>query len=169
MTTFVQTDYRGTGAGDLLTYISREGDLPVRDRAGRELTDTRETRFLEKSERHQFNRHLIISPENGNDLTARELGRETRHTLEDFTEGRPSATYTYTVHQDTEHPHVHVAMTGEKTDLYMDTDDIERVRSHANERMVTNDRYRHRSHENDPQHERETAQQRAALEEELHR
>ena len=155
MTTFVQTDYRDQGAGKLLAYIGREGDTPVYDRAGRPLSSAQKARFIAASDRHQFNRHLIISPENGSELSNDELGRETRRTLEEFTKGRPSATYAYTVHRDTEHPHAHIALTGEKTDLYMDRKAIERVREQANERMVERYRYRHRSHEQDRQHVRE--------------
>jgi Relaxase/Mobilisation nuclease domain len=164
MTTYLDTDYRDTGAGDLVNYIGREGDTPVHDRAGRPMSDERKEQFVEKSERHQFERHMIISPENGNDLSNDELGRETRRTMEQFTKGRPTATYAYSVHRDTEHPHAHVAMTGEKTDLYMDKSDIEETREHANERMVERERYRNRRQENERQQERESQEQ--ALEDE---
>lgn len=118
MTTYFDTDYQDTGAADLVNYIGREGETLVRDRSGRPMSDERKEQFVEKSERHQFERHMIISPENGDDLSNGELGRETRRTMEQFTKDRPTATYAYSVHRDTEHPHVHVAATGEKTDLY---------------------------------------------------
>lgn len=169
MTTFLQTDYRDQGAGDLMNYIGREGDTPVYDRAGRPMSDEKKERFVEKSENHQFNRHMIISPENGTDLTNDELGRETRRTLEEFTKRRPTATYAYTVHRDTEHPHAHVAMTGEKTDLYMDKGDVENVRETANKRMVERDRYKHRARENERQRERERREQEQHLEDEQDR
>lgn len=160
MTTYYSTDYQESGAGDLMNYISREGDTPVYDRSGQEMSNQRKQRFIEKSEQHQFERHMIISPENGDQLSNDELARETRRTMEDFAKDRPSTTFAYTVHRDTEHLHAHVAMTGEKTDLYMDKQDIDAVRENANERMVENDRYKHRSQENDRdrQHEREQEQ-----------
>lgn len=158
MTTYFDTDYQETGAGDLMNYISREGDTPVRGRDGRPMSDAEKDRFIARSERHEFERHMIIAPENGNQLSNEELGRETRRTMNDFTEGRPSATYAYTVHDDTEHKHAHVAVTGEKTDLYMDREDIEQVRENANERMVENERYRHRQQEQEQQREQERKQ-----------
>ncbi|WP_122088924.1 relaxase/mobilization nuclease domain-containing protein [Halalkalicoccus subterraneus] len=165
MTTYLDTDYRDTGAGDLVNYISREGDTPVHDRSGRPMSDERKGRFVEKSGRHQFERHMIISPENGTDLSNDELGKETRRTMERFTEDRPTATYAYSIHRDTEHPHAHVAMTGEKTDLYMDREDIENVREMANERMVERERYKHRQNER----ERREREQEKQLEEERER
>lgn len=57
--------------------------------------------------------------------------------MEQFAKDRPTATYAYSVHRDTENPHVHVAMTGEKTDLYMDRGDVENVRERANERIYS--------------------------------
>lgn len=136
MTTYLDTDYQNTGAGDLVNYIGREGDTPVYDRAGRPMSEEQKEQFIEKSERHEFERHMIISPENGNDLSNDELGRETRKTMEQFTKGRPTATYAYSVHRDTDHPHVHRRGNG----LYMDGEDIENVREQANERMVERER-----------------------------
>lgn len=155
MTTYFDTDYQESGAGDLMNYISREGETPVRGRSGRPMSEAEKDRFIARSERHQFERHMIIAPQNGNDLSNEELGRETRRTMDDFTEGRPSATYAYTVHDDTEHKHAHVAVTGEKTDLYMDRDDIENVRENANERMVENERYQQRKREQQREQQRQ--------------
>lgn len=84
MTTYFDTDYQETGAGDLMAYIGREGDTPVYDRAGRPMDDEQKDRFIAKSERHEFERHMIISPENGNDLSNDEFGKETRRTMEEF-------------------------------------------------------------------------------------
>lgn len=167
MTTYYTTDYQESGARDLMDYISREGDTPVYSRSGREMTESEREQFITKSERHQFERHMIISPENGEQLSNDELARETRRTMEDFTKDRPSATFAYTVHRDTEHPHAHVAMTGEKTDLYMDKHDIDTVRENANERMVENDRYKHRSKDKDRERQQQERQQ--ALEDERKR
>lgn len=154
MTTFVDTNYREHGAGDLVQYIGRDGHT-VRDRAGREISEERKQRFIEKSENYGFEREFIISPENGNDLNEREIGREARVTMEDFVQERPTADYVYAVHDDTETRHVHVAMTGNRSDLHMDRDDIENVREKANERMVQRERYRRRQQEKRRQQERE--------------
>lgn len=167
MTTYLDTNYRDSGADDLVNYIGREGDTPVLDRAGRPMSNKQKERFVEKSERHQFERHVIISPENGNDLSNDELGKETRRTMEQFTKDRPTVTYAYSVHRDTEHPHTHVAMTGEKTDLYMDRGDVENVRETANERMVERERYKHRRQEKEHANERDQREREQELEDEL--
>lgn len=155
MTVYLNTTYREHGAGDLVTYIRRgdrsvADDVPLKNRAGRELSDSEIEGFIAKTERHNFERDIIISPENGADLSQRELERATRATMNEFTDGRPTASYVYAVHEDTEHPHVHVAVAGDKQDLYMDREDIMQTRDHANERFVEQHRERIRRRERDP-------------------
>lgn len=134
--TIVQTTYRDGGATNLLDYMEREGS-PLRDRTGRELSREQREKFVAKSERHNVQRDLIISPANGKELTDRDLDRGTRRTMREFTRDRRTATYAYAVHRDTEHPHVHVAVTGEKRDLYMDREDIAETREVAHEQYQT--------------------------------
>lgn len=92
MTTIYETTYRdGQGAGDLLDYMERE-DSPLRDRTGSRMTDGQREKFVEKSEKHQFERDIIISPENGEDMDRRDMGRATRQTMSEFVEDRPTST-----------------------------------------------------------------------------
>ena len=164
MTTFIQTTYRSgrgasalmeymdreTGADDLLNYMDRE-ETSLRSAHGQPLSNGEREAFIQKSERHQFVRDVIVSPENGQDLSARELAQGVRSTMNDFIEDRPTASYVYALHQDTEHPHAHVALTGERRDLFMDRDDIEHVREHANEQLV--ERFHHRSQNHQQEYE----------------
>lgn len=53
--------------------------------------------------------------------------------MRELTQDRPSVRYVYSVHRDTDHPHAHVVLTGTKEDLYMDVEDIDRVRAKATE------------------------------------
>lgn len=163
MTAVMQTTYRdGRDASRLLSYIERDTEL--RNRLGDEMSEREIQAFIEKSERHQFERDMILSPENGDELTDDELSLHTRQIMGEFLEGRPTATYCYAMHRDTEHPHVHVALTGERRDLYMDQEDIQEVREHTNERMV--ERHREKTQvldqavEQAQEHEREKLQER---------
>lgn len=147
MPTIYETSYRsGQGAGDLLDYIQREGS-PLKDRTGQDMSAEQRERFEEKSEKHQFERDIIISPENGEDLSREDMGRATRQHMSEFTEDRPTVDYCYAVHDDTENQHVHVAATGEKDDLYMDSEDIMEQREHAHDRFQDRERSNERSND----------------------
>jgi hypothetical protein len=145
---------RETGADDLLNYMDRE-ETPLRSAHGQPLSDPEREAFIEKSRKHEFVRDMIVSPENGQDLSARELSQGVRSTMNDFLEDRPTASYIYALHEDTEHPHAHVALTGERRDLYMNREDIDQVRDHANEQLVEQYQHRSRDHEQDQGHEHE--------------
>lgn len=107
------------------------------------MTDQEIQEFIDESARREFERDVILSPENGESLTPEDFSLHTRQAMNEFLTDRPTATYCYATHQDTDHPHVHVALTGERRDLFMDRDDIDQVRDHANELFVE----RHRGHE----------------------
>ena len=181
MTTFLQTTYRDgrdasalvnylereTGAADLLNYLDRE-DTTLRSAHGQPLSEAEREAFLDKSRRHEFVRDVIVSPENGADLSARELAQGTRATVNEFLEDRPTASYVYAVHEDTEHPHVHVAMTGERRDLHMDREDIDQVRDRANERLVERYQHRQRHQELDRDHDLDREQDRSRTDDRDH-
>lgn len=146
--TIVKTTYRSGGAGDLLDYIGREGHS-LRDHTGERITESQRERFIEKSESHNFERDLIISPANGEDLSDREFHRGTRRTMNEFVKDRPTTSYVYAVHDDTEHKHAHVALTGEKRELYLDRDDL------AETREIAHERFQSRTWEREQEQERE--------------
>lgn len=136
MTTFFQTSHRHAGCGDLLAYIERDARDDLRNHRGEPLTDQERAAMLAHSERHEFTRDFIISPENGERLSDRELSLRTRQTMREFLDDRPNTVYAYGIHRDTEHPHVHVAIAGSQNSLYMDMDDIRETRARADEHFV---------------------------------
>ncbi|WP_254547195.1 relaxase/mobilization nuclease domain-containing protein [Halomarina pelagica] len=141
MAAVLQTTYRdGRDASRLLAYIER--DTALRNRFGDAMSDRDVRAFIEKSRRHMFERDMILSPENGHQLSNEEFSLHTRQIMGEFLEDRPTVDYCYAVHRDTDHPHVHVALTGERRDLYMDREDIRDVRALTNERMVEQHRAR---------------------------
>lgn len=146
--TIVQTSYRTGGAGSLLDYMEREGS-PLRDRSGNRLTDRQREQFIDKSEGHNFQRDFIISPSNRHDLTDQEIDRATRKTMREYTRDKPTADYTYAIHRDTENPHAHVAVTGERRELYMDNDDLDQLKERAGRTYSRTQRSRDRDRDRD--------------------
>jgi len=84
--------------------------------------------FIEKSEEYEFEREVIISPQNGTDLSDDQFSLYTRQVMSEFCKDRNTATYCYAIHRDTDHPHAQVALTGTKRDLWMDKEDCEQLR-----------------------------------------
>ena len=146
MPTIIKTSYQDGSAADLMAYISRDGHA-VKDRTGRELSLGEQAQFVDQSEDYEFEREMIVSPERGEELSQRELELRTRQTMREFTEDRPSARYVYAVHDDSDHVHSHVVLTGERDDLYMDRDTIRRVRERSNELFRNAERANHRTPE----------------------
>lgn len=143
MKVFTDTNYREHGAGDLLNYIDKEQGLE--NRFGEEMSEAEKEAFIEQSEEYDFERQVIISPEHGDDLSNEEFSRYARRVMSDFCQDRPTATYCYAIHRDTEHPHVQVALTGTKRDLWMDKQDCWKLRDRAHE--VFHDQRRELTHE----------------------
>jgi len=149
------TDYRDSGAGDLVRYIGDRADL--RSPGGRELSEREIDEFVRESEERGFERQMTFSASDdaSRSFDDDELEREVRRSLREFSEDRPTARYIYGRHEDTGHDHVHVAMTGERRDLYMDREDINDLRER------TNDRVRERTPELQRDYDRDQDRQRA--------
>jgi hypothetical protein len=147
---YLNTNYQRSGAGALLNYIER--DRSLRNSAGRELTDRERESFIEKSRDHQFERELRISPDPEADVSQAELERETERYLREFTRDRPSVRGVYSFHNDNGIAHTHVALTGERRDLYLDREDLERDRERLSRRLE-----RDREREREPERDRELA------------
>jgi hypothetical protein len=146
---YASKDYRESGAGQLLSYISRDPH-ELRDRSGERLSGEDVEEFIERSEQHEYEEHWVLSPDHGESLTDDELSLAARKTMSDHVGDRPTATYCYAIHRDTENPHVQVAVTGEKRDLWTDQQDLDAVR----------DRAREHTREREHQHERARAEKR---------
>jgi len=147
---YLNTNYQRSGAGALLNYIEKGRGL--RNSAGREVTDRERESFIEKSERHRFERELRISPDPEADVSQAELERETERYLREFTQDRPSVRGVYSFHNDNGIAHTHVALTGEERDLYLDRNDLECDRERLSRRLE-----RGREREREPERDRELA------------
>lgn len=160
---YASKDYQSGGAGRLLSYISRE-QHELRNRSGDRMTGQEVDEFIERSEQHGYEEHWVFSPATGDRLSNDELSLAARKTMSEHVSDRPTATYCYAIHRDTEHPHVQVAVTGEKHDLWTDQQDLDRVRErareHTREREYQQERARQQKRERERQHRREREQDR---------
>lgn len=159
---FASKDYQNGGAGQLVSYISRDAH-ELRNRSGEQMTGEEVEEFIDRSEEYEYEEQWVLSPAHGEHLSDEELSLAARKTMSEHVADRPTATYCYAIHRDTENPHVQVAMTGEKRDLWTEQEDLDRVRERARE--VTQEReYQHeralerkreREREHDQEHEQE--------------
>lgn len=130
-TVFHSTYQRGSAA-DLMDYVEHEQGAELKDHMGRPLDGERQQQMIDKSEREQFQRHGIISPENAEKLDKSQIERATRDTMHEVTKDRESVQWAYTVHEDGgDRPHAHVVMVGDEEDLAMYPDELAEVREIA--------------------------------------
>jgi hypothetical protein len=139
---FVRKDYRESNAAGLMSYISRE-EHRLENRNGNEMTGEQQEAFIEKSENHRYEEQWIVSPENGDDLSNDELALAARRTMTEHLSGRPTGDFCYAVHRDTDNPHVQLAVTGEKADLWTEQEDLDRFKELA----VEHSKEQRQSHE----------------------
>jgi len=146
---------RDRDARQLLDYLDREREQGrgLHNRYGEPMDQREIQRFIQRSEEYEYERQVIISPEFGEALSDDEMSLATRETMREFVEDRPTATYCYAIHRDTEHPHAQVALTGSKADLWTDQDDLNRTKERAKDRF--RERELRRERERDRQHERD--------------
>jgi hypothetical protein len=137
-----RVNYSREGAGDLLRYIDRSADRGLRDEVGRRLSSEEKDRFVDRSEQRGFTRSVVLSVPDHADagLSNRAMERETRRTMNEQLRDAPSARYVYGIHEDTDHRHAHVAITGNEHDLTWNRDDLDRLRERANERFIEQQR-----------------------------
>jgi len=133
-----RVNYSREGAGSLVEYIERGSSSPVRDETGRELDAEKREWFVRRSEEHGFTRSVVLSlpAEADARLSDRDVERETRGTMNEQLADAPSARYVYGIHEDTEHTHAHVALTGEERDLTWSTRELDQLRETADERFI---------------------------------
>lgn len=135
----LKTDFRDDGAGDLVQYIQRDraqdavNTVDIRNPAGRTLSDAELDRFVDKSQQHDFQRHMIVSPDPTGQYTPAEVNANTQQLMNREIAQHPTTEYVYAVHRDTEFPHAHVAVTGREQELEMDRAEIDRLRERASE------------------------------------
>ena len=154
---YFDTSYRSSGASALVNYI--EKDYPLRNSAGRELSQREVDEFVDKSKQHQFERELQIAPNPYADVSRSQLERETRRMIGEFTEpAHSSVTAAYAVHDDNGVLHAHVALTGKRRDLFMDAEDVSQVRDRL-EQQIKLEQERKQRLEQGPKHEWELAEE----------
>lgn len=135
----VKTDFRDSGAGDLVQYIQRDRsrdavqNVDIQNQGGRELTDTELEEFVDKSREMEFQRHVIVSPDPDGQYSPDEVSANTRELMNREFGRQPTTEYVYAVHRDTEFPHAHVAVTGREQELEMGGDKIDSLRERASE------------------------------------
>jgi hypothetical protein len=156
----VKTSYRDGSAGYLTQYIGRDGHQ-LRDRAGRELSNDEVRHFVGESERYGHEREFILSPEEGEELSLQEFDTATRRTMREWSRetAGETARYVYATHEDSEHKHAHVAVTGTRSDLFTDSDDLADLREHGREHYREREREQERVREREPEREREQEQE----------
>ena len=148
-----RVNYTRDGAGDLVRYIEQSADRGLRNEVGQRLSSEEQARFVDRSEQRGFTRSVVLSvPDHAEaNLSDRSMERETRRVMNEQLRDAPSARYVYGVHEDTDHRHAHVAITGNEYDLTWDRDDLDRLRERANERFI--DRHRELEREFQQDHE----------------
>ena len=154
---FVNTNYRTSGTSALVNYI--EQDHPLRNSAGRELSDREVRGFIQKSDRHQFEREFQISPDPEANVSQRRLEQQTRRFIGEFLQGRHSVRAVYAYHGSTDIPHTHVAMTGERRDLFVDRDDITQIRQTLSQRLEQTRTQEQRQRQQQQQQQRQRQEQ----------
>ena len=131
---YFDTSYRNSGASALVSYIQK--DHPLRNSAGRELSDEEIRGFVRKSKHHQFEREIQIAPNPYADVSQSQLERETRRYLGEFVdEAHSTVQAAYAIHDDNGVLHAHVALTGRRSDLFMDAEDISQARDDLEQRL----------------------------------
>jgi hypothetical protein len=131
------TSYDSGSPGKLMSYMSRdEGrDRELRDHRGQELGAEDRKQFRENAVENGMYRHYSMNPDPGLDWSEDDLDRGVRATMAEFRTDRQSVEYCYAVHEGEDRPHAHVVMTGDTSDIYMDTQDIETFENTAERKM----------------------------------
>jgi hypothetical protein len=150
---------RSHGADQLLSYLSRD-EHELRNRRGERMSERETERFIERSEDYGHERQIILSPERGDELSTEQLSLSARKSMREFCRERPSTDYCYAVHRDTEHPHVQVAVTGEKQDLWIERDELKQRRREARQHFREPERERERERTRAQERERDREQER---------
>lgn len=136
--TVTPSDFQRDSCSELLSYMEREDGVTLRDRTGQEMSSDDLQRLVDKSERHQMSRHIVISPENADSLDRDRLNKMAKRTLRDTLGDRQGVDYAYAIHtEDGDRPHAHVAATGRANDpgdpLWLDADDLQGIADRAHE------------------------------------
>lgn len=133
------SDYSRGSVDGLLSYIEREQGAKLRDRHGNVMEDRDIQEMIDKSEKHQMSRQIVVSPENAEDLSREELAEVGKKTLRETLGDREGVDYAYGVHMEGgDRPHVQAAATGRANSsgdpLWLDSNDLEEIRDVGHEK-----------------------------------
>lgn len=143
---FVNKQYRRRDASRILSYIDRT-ERPIRDQSGREMSDEKIQRFIDKSEEYQYEESWIFSPKRGDEMSEEEISLAVRKTMREHLEDRKRASYCFSIHTDEKNNHAHVAIAGSVDDLRTDEADLDKMREIGAEHTREAERDRARSAE----------------------
>lgn len=155
---------RDRDARKLTSYLGRDGQQ-LRDRTGEPMSDREVNEFVARSGQYNHEKQIVISPADGEDMSNEEMSLAARRNMNEFVKDRPTAEYCYAIHRDTDNPHVQVAVTGTKRDLYADKQERMQMRTKARDQFGERDRQhgharRERARQREEQRRRERQQQR---------
>jgi len=136
--TVTPSDFQRDSASELVSYMKRKEDAQLRDRTGQKMDSADVQRLIEKSERHEMSRHIVISPENADSLDRKQMSQMAKRTLRNTLGNREGVDYGYAIHtEDGDRPHAHVAATGRAQQpgdpLWLDSDDLQNMADVAHE------------------------------------
>lgn len=130
-----KTDYRRGSTRRLVNYIDRDENHELKNRAGQTMTDEEREIFNKRSEYHEFERHMILSPDS-DEYSEQEVEEATRDSINSYFEGDETVDFCYSVHHDDNGPHTHVALTGDADELSMYQDDLQEFREQSEEQFL---------------------------------
>lgn len=156
-----KTDYRRGSTRRLVNYIDRDENHELKNRAGQTMTDEEREIFNKRSEYHEFERHMILSPDS-DEYSEQEVEEATRDSINSYFEGDETVDFCYSVHRDEQGPHAHVALTGDADELSMYQDDLQEFREQSEEQFLEREQTLDREimQENGLEHEREQQRKR---------
>lgn len=133
------SDFARDSASSLLSYIEREKGTKLRDRHGNEMDSSDVQRLIDKSEKHQMSRQIVISPENAENLNRNQLAQVGKETLREVLGDREGVDYGFGVHMEGgDRPHVQAAATGRANSpgdpLWLDSEDLEQIKQIGHEK-----------------------------------
>lgn len=138
-----KTDYRRGSTRRLVNYIDRDENHELKNRAGQTMTDEEREIFNKRSEYHEFERHIILSPDS-DEYSEQEVEAATRDSINSYFEDAETVDFCYSVHHDEQGPHTHVALTGDADELSMYPDDLQEFREQSEERFLEREQTLHR-------------------------
>jgi hypothetical protein len=160
--TIAASDYQRSDVANLTHYLEHEQEATLHDRYGREMDPEDVQRLVTVSDRHEMSRHLVLSPENANDLSREQLQRVSKRVCRETLGDREGVEYAYAVHMhDGDRPHAHVVATGRANQpgdpLWLDRDDLEQIREriHEHAKELARERELEREYERERERERE--------------